>query len=129
MTQGLLMLAHGARDAAWATPFEAVAAQVRAASPGTPVRLCFLEFMPPTLVQGGAELAAAGCTRVQVLPLFLGAGGHVRKDVPGLMEQLRQQHPQVQWQLNPAVGEAPALVAAMATVALNTLDETKKPLR
>ncbi|EHR71542.1 hypothetical protein BurJ1DRAFT_2715 [Burkholderiales bacterium JOSHI_001] len=125
MTQGLLLLAHGARDAAWAKPFEAVAAQVREARPGASVRLCFLEFMPPTLVQGGAELAAAGCSQVQVLPLFLGAGGHVRKDVPGLMEQLRQQHPQVQWQLHPAVGEAPALVAAMAAVAANTLDETR----
>jgi sirohydrochlorin cobaltochelatase len=122
MKQGLLMLAHGARDAAWALPFEAVAAQVRAARPQALVRLCFLEFMPPNLVQGGAELAAAGCTQVQVLPLFLGAGGHVRKDVPGLMDALRTTHPQVQWRLHAAVGEAPALVAAMATIAADTLD-------
>ena len=127
MTQGLLMLAHGARDAAWATPFEAVAAQVRAARPGVAVRLCFLEFMPPTLVQGGAEVAAAGCTQVQVLPLFLGAGGHVRKDVPGLMEQLRLQHPHIEWLLHPAVGEAPGLVAAMATIAASTLNDRLNP--
>jgi sirohydrochlorin cobaltochelatase len=32
---------------------------------------------------------AAGCTRVDLLPLFLGSGGHVRKDLPRLLDELR----------------------------------------
>jgi sirohydrochlorin cobaltochelatase len=74
--------------------------------------------MTPGLVQAGARLAAAGCTVVDVLPLFLGAGGHVRKDIPVLMAQLQDEHPAVQWRLHPAVGEADGVVAAMAAVAL-----------
>ncbi|WP_395700842.1 sirohydrochlorin chelatase [Aquabacterium sp.] len=115
---GLLLFAHGARDPQWARPFEAVAAQCRARAPGRPVQLAFLEFMSPGLVAAGAQLAAAGCRRVDVLPLFLGAGGHVRKDIPALMAQLMAEHPQVQWTLHPAVGEAAAVIDAMAQVAL-----------
>jgi sirohydrochlorin cobaltochelatase len=81
------------------------------------VRLAFLEFMAPTLAEAGAALAAAGCTRIEVLPMFLGAGGHVRKDVPVLMEQLRSAHPGVALTLHPAIGEHPAVIAAMAAAA------------
>lgn len=114
---GVLLFAHGARDPAWAGPFEAVAAQLRAARPGVAVRLAFLEFMTPDLPTAGDALASTGCTTVQIVPLFLGAGGHVRKDLPRLVGELQQRHPQVQWQLQPAVGEEPAVVAAMAAVA------------
>lgn len=117
MNQGILLFAHGARDPAWAAPFEAVAARIRADAPGTHVMLAYLEFMSPSLVEAGAQLAAAGCTQVGIVPLFLGAGGHVRKDLPRLVEALGQSHPDVAWQLHPAVGEAPAVIAAMATVA------------
>jgi sirohydrochlorin cobaltochelatase len=85
---GLLLFAHGARDPAWARPFERVAERLRAARPGTPLALAYLEFMPPGIEEAAESLAAAGCTRVHVLPLFLGTGGHVRRDIPPLLERL-----------------------------------------
>ena len=57
MKQGLLLFAHGARDERWAQPFEAVAARVRARAPEVEVRLSFLEFMTPGLVDAGTMLA------------------------------------------------------------------------
>ena len=119
---GLILFAHGARDSRWAAPFEAVAAQVRLQRPGVPVRLAFLEFMKPTLPEAGADLAAQGCTHVQVLPMFLGAGGHVRKDLPLLMEALAAAHPGLGLQLLPAVGEISSVTAAMALAALAFID-------
>jgi sirohydrochlorin cobaltochelatase len=115
---GLLLFAHGARDPRWARPFEAVAARCRALRGADRVALAYLEFMAPDLVTAGAALAAAGCTRVDVVPLFLGAGGHVRKDIPVLLARLHEQHPGVHFALRPTVGEAPALIEAMAAVAL-----------
>lgn len=117
---GLILFAHGARDPAWAGPFERVAAAVRAARPDLAVSLAFLEFMTPDLPAAGAQLAAVGCRHVTVLPLFLGVGGHVRKDLPGLLEGLRAQHPGVQWTLAPAIGEDARLVQAIAAIALDT---------
>ncbi len=121
MTQGLLLFAHGARDPRWALPFEAVAQRIRVGQPGLALELAFLEFMAPDLLEAGQRLAAAGCSTVDVLPLFLGAGGHVRKDLPVLLSQLAAQHPAVQWRLQPAIGEAEAVVAAMAAEALRLL--------
>jgi len=121
MTPGLILFAHGARDPRWAAPFEAVAAAVRAARPGLAVRLAFLEFMAPTLPEAGHELAAAGCTQLTVLPMFLGAGGHVRKDLPLLLDELRAAHPGLVVTLQPAIGEIDSVVAAMAAAALAQL--------
>ncbi len=121
MTSAVLLFAHGARDPRWAIPFEAVAARVRAQRPGCEVRLAFLEFMAPSIAEAGDDLAAQGCTQVQVVPLFLGAGGHVRKDLPALLDALRAAHPAVSFTLHPAVGELDAVIDAMAAAAAATL--------
>lgn len=118
MTTGLLLFAHGARDPRWADPFRAVAERIRARAPGCAVELAFLEFMSPDLTEAGVRLAEAGCTRVDVVPLFLGAGGHVRRDLPALVDALRSRFPATRWQVQAAVGEADAVIDAMASTAL-----------
>ncbi|WKB52943.1 sirohydrochlorin chelatase [Eleftheria terrae] len=118
MDTGILLFAHGARDPHWAQPFEAVAARLRTLAPGAVVELAFLEFMAPTLEEAGSRLVTAGCTQVSVVPLFLGAGGHVRKDLPALLQSLAGRHPAVRWNLQPAVGETDEVVQAMAASAL-----------
>ena len=117
MHSGLILFAHGARDPKWSAPFESVARQVRQAHPGKHVALAFLECMTPNLVQAGTALVMQGCTRVTVLPLFLGTGGHVRRDLPMLLDELRRAHLGVDFALLPAIGEIESVVAAMAQVA------------
>ena len=114
MSDAIILFAHGARDPLWSRPFEAVAQRLRALRPGTEVRLAFLEFMQPSLPEVGDQLAAGGCAQVAVVPLFLGAGGHVRRDLPALLESLRQRHPGTGWTLRPAIGEAASVIEAMA---------------
>lgn len=116
--RGLLLFAHGARDPRWAEPFEAVVRRAGAQDPGVQVRLAFLELMEPSLPAAGESLAAAGCERVDIVPLFLGAGGHVRKDLPALVDALRAAWPDVRWTLRPPVGENPLLIDTMADIAL-----------
>lgn len=119
---GILLFAHGARDPNWALPFEAVAERLRDrsrsdADQAPEVTLAFLEFMSPDIASAGDDLAARGCTQVSVVPLFLGAGGHVRKDLPKLLEGLAARHPGVSWRLCPAVGETDILIQGMADAA------------
>jgi sirohydrochlorin cobaltochelatase len=119
-----MLFAHGARDPRWAEPFEAVARSVRERDPQRFVQLAFLEFMVPSLLDAGNTLAQVGCSHIDVVPLFLGAGGHVRKDLPVLLAELATQHPQVSWQLHTAIGEVPSVIDAMAAAALAlTADE------
>jgi len=101
-----------------------VVRRIREREPATAVELCFLEFMTPGMVEGGGRLAAAGCTHVDIVPLFLGAGGHVRRDVPELIAKLEEAHANVHWELHPAVGEADPVIDAMAGTALAWLHKT-----
>ena len=118
MSHGLLLFAHGARDPAWALPFEQVRQRLLTEhGADTPVVLAFLEFMRPSLAEAADQLAARGCQQVTVVPLFLGAGGHVRKDLPLLMTQMREAHPAISWRLAPAAGETDIVVQALAQAA------------
>lgn len=125
MKNALLLFCHGARDPNWARPFEAVLARIRELHPDMSVALAFLEFMSPGLIEAGQTLAAAGCDRVEVVPLFLGTGGHVKKDLPALMDTLRLAHPQVSWSVQPSIGESPCVIAAMADAALAAMQRAR----
>jgi sirohydrochlorin cobaltochelatase len=120
---GLILFAHGARDPRWAQPFEAIAARVRGLRPQAAVRLAYLEFMAPSLPEAGAELAHAGCTHIEVLPLFLGAGGHVRRDLPMLVQSLQERFPALHWRLQAAAGEQPEIIDALAQHAARALGD------
>ncbi len=116
--RGIILFAHGSRDPLWRGPMDAVARRVAGLEPDTPVRLAFLELCAPDLPAAGAELAGLGLREVSIVPLFLGVGRHAREDLPGLVDALRQAHPQVQWVLQPTVGEDPRLLDLLAEVAL-----------
>jgi sirohydrochlorin cobaltochelatase len=118
VTRAIVLFAHGARDPRWAEPFEAVAARVRAMLPDGRVALAFLELMTPTLAEAVERLAAEGATVIDIVPLFLGTGGHVRKDLPALVDALGRAHPGLALQLHPAIGEHAAVVEAMARAAV-----------
>jgi sirohydrochlorin cobaltochelatase len=84
--------------------------------------MAYLEFMSPNMDEAAAQLAAAGCTRVHVMPLFLGTGGHVRRDVPLLLDRLREQHgAAIEWQLHAPLGEQDAVLQAIAQACLAPL--------
>jgi sirohydrochlorin cobaltochelatase len=115
MKRGLILFAHGARDPRWAAPFEAIADAVRVRAADVDVRLAFLELMSPDLPTVADALAADGCTRIDILPLFLGTGGHLRRDLPPLVDGIAARHRLVQVTLHGAAGEAPEVIDALAT--------------
>ncbi|WP_291990990.1 CbiX/SirB N-terminal domain-containing protein [Candidatus Accumulibacter sp. ACC007] len=114
----LILFAHGARDPDWAEPMRRVCAFLREQAPDRRVELAFLEFMRPELRECAELLLADGFERIVVLPMFIARGGHLKRDVPLLLDELRRCHPQAQFELGAAVGEAEGVVQAMARHAL-----------
>ena len=110
----LILFAHGARDPRWAAPFERLQQVTQAQLPGVAVRLAFLELMTPRLPEVAAALAQDGCRRLTVVPVFLGQGGHVLRDLPLIVDQLKLDHPQLDIRVADAVGESAAVLDAMA---------------
>ena len=110
----LVLFAHGARDPEWAEPFRAIAARVAADRSDLLVKLAFLEFQGPALPDAIAELVAAGHRNIQVAPLFMAQGGHLKNDVPKLLAEIRGRHPGLAIDLLPAIGDVPELRDAIA---------------
>jgi sirohydrochlorin cobaltochelatase len=120
--QGLVLLAHGARDPHWRKPFDELANRVRSNRPGLQVRLAFLEIMEPDIHGAGRELVTAGCDTLVVVPVFLGEGGHVRRDVPVLVDALRKNHPGVTVSQSNTAGEDGRVLDALAAFCLDAIE-------
>jgi len=118
MTTALILFAHGARDPEWANPMRRVQAAIRQQVAGVPVELAFLEFMAPTLPETIVQLVGKGAGKIVVLPMFIARGGHLKKELPEMMETLRTTYPEVVFVLGGAIGEHEIVVQAMAEAAL-----------
>ena len=113
MRDGILLFAHGSREAGWAKPFESIARQLAGEFL---VELAYLEIMKPTLEEAIASLATKGAQRVRIIPLFLGAGAHVREDLPKLAQAARERHAGVEIVLERTLGERAEVTDAIAAV-------------
>lgn len=115
--KGILLFGHGARNPDWAAPFVAIRDRILAREPDALVESGFLELMRPTFDEAVDSLVAAGATEIVVVPIFMAAGSHIRKDLPQLAAQAMERHGAVDICLAPPVGEADPVLAAMADYA------------
>jgi sirohydrochlorin ferrochelatase len=107
----LVIAAHGTRDDAGAEVVARLADAVGRELPGVPVRSAFVDVRPPRVVTALGELlpdATSGEPAV-VVPAFLGAGYHVRVDLPRQLADAGLTHRTL---LTPLLGADPLLVAA-----------------
>lgn len=110
----IILFAHGARDPGWAAPFRRIVARLQSARPGLRVELAFLELMQPALAEAVAGVVAEGIDRITLVPLFLAQGGHLKEDLPRLLDDIRRAHPGVRIEVTPAIGDSEPLIAAIA---------------
>ena len=119
MTQrGVVLFAHGSRDPLWRAPMEAVAKHAAILDASASVACAYLELTEPDLPTVCAQMVQSGVNAITVVPMFLGVGKHAREDLPVLMNELKAAHPQVQFSLQAAVGEHPAVVDLLARIAV-----------
>jgi sirohydrochlorin cobaltochelatase len=119
--RALILFAHGARDPAWAAPFRRLQGLLQAQQPGLTVTLAFLELMKPDLPACVAQLLPLGVGDITVVPVFLGQGGHVQRDLPELVAALRAAHPGLALRVAAPVGEDASVLDAMAQYCLRSL--------
>jgi len=119
--RALVLFAHGARAASWAVPFQRLRALTAEQRPDCEVALAFLELMTPSLPDEVARLVAQGVREIAIVPVFLGQGGHLLRDLPALVDELRTAYPALQLSTVPAVGEDPGVLAAMTAYCASAL--------
>ena len=111
MKEGVVLFAHGSRDPEWARPFQEI--ERRLAREGIPVSLAFLEIMTPSLADALRVLESQGVEKIRVVPVFLGYGGHIRKDLPELVAAAK---PRAKVTIDPPVGEQQSVIEAIAAL-------------
>jgi sirohydrochlorin cobaltochelatase len=119
---GMILFGHGARDPRWAEPFERLATKLRARR-SEPVSLAFLELMTPDLPTAIEKLGSDGCNGITVVPVFFGQGGHIRRDLPELLDRCREMFPSLTINCATAVGEDDAVLDAVAEYCIRQVAE------
>ena len=114
MKHAIVLFAHGSKDPQWANPIYAIANAMQTALPQIDIRCAFLELTAPSLEVVTQELAAHNFEHIRVIPMFLGIGKHAQKDLPHLMNQLKQQFEHIQFELEPSIGERANITQAIA---------------
>jgi sirohydrochlorin ferrochelatase len=108
--RALVVFAHGSPVEAANAPIRELArhAAERAGFPLT--QAAFLDSTEPSLTEALAQLVEAGATDVTVVPFFLTVGLHIRRDLPGIVEGLRDKYATVRIQVTEPLEGHPALL-------------------
>src|SRR5262245_6471537 len=105
----VLLIAHGSRHAAANDDLRDLAQRLEGTDQYPIVESCFLELAEPDIPAGGAGCIARGATRVLMVPYFLSAGVHLRRDLTAAQEELSARFPRVEFLLGPPLGPHPLL--------------------
>ncbi|CAN5871856.1 hypothetical protein BH23ACT2_BH23ACT2_12250 [soil metagenome] len=113
----VVVAAHGSRaDPANAAHREVV--EELAAAVSSPVAPAFLELAEPSIPEAIDTAVADGAATVLVLPYFLHPGRHLTEDLPAIVADANERHPQVEVALlgsfGAEVGVGDVLVAQVA---------------
>jgi sirohydrochlorin cobaltochelatase len=89
---GVMVCGHGSRDVDAIAQFNGLVRRLADRLPHYPVESGFLEFARPVLREGLDALRARGVDRVLAVPGMLFAAGHVKNDVPSVLNQYAADH-------------------------------------
>lgn len=119
----IILFAHGSRDPLWMETFEKLALELAMDIGVDSVALAYMEFTAPSLADAVRDAEEDGVSSIKILPLFLSAGGHVSRDIPRLANAARREHPQLEIELLPPVGEYPLFRSMVRDIARSAIAE------
>ena len=89
---GVMICGHGSRDADACAEFAQVVHLIEHALPEYPVAMGYLEFARPIIREGLDRLRDQGVGHVLAVPGMLFAAGHVKNDVPSVLNAYAAEH-------------------------------------
>jgi sirohydrochlorin ferrochelatase len=114
MKTALLLIAHGSRQAEANDDLHDLADRLRSTDRYAIVQPAFLELAEPTIDEAGRHCVEQGALRVILLPYFLSAGVHVRRDLHEHRNRLASVFPAVAFALAEPLGPHPLLLEIVA---------------
>ncbi len=114
MKTALLVMVHGSPRPVANEDMFRVVEEVKARNVFDHVAVGFMECNEPTIPDAVDACAAGGAERIVAVPYFLHTGTHVADDLPTLLEEARERHPHVQFQMGRYIGTSPLLTDILA---------------
>lgn len=114
MKTALLLIAHGSREPEANADLYHVVAEMRRRGGFAIVEPAFLELAEPNGDEAGRRCVEQGAERVVILPYFLSAGVHVRRDLTDIRGRLAARFPQVEFALAEPLGRHPQMIDIVA---------------
>jgi sirohydrochlorin ferrochelatase len=114
VTTALLLIAHGSREETANADLHHLAAELRRRGEFTIVEASFLELAEPDIDAAAAKCVEQGVARVVLVPYFLSAGRHVRRDLTAARDRLAARYPRVEFRLAEPLGRHPLLLEVVA---------------
>ncbi|MDR9426042.1 MAG: CbiX/SirB N-terminal domain-containing protein [Marinobacter sp.] len=118
----VILLAHGSSDKRWCETFERLAEPTLHSVENSAI--AYMELAEPSLDTIITDSKQKGVETFTIVPLFLAAGRHLRKDVPEMIEELETKH-HVSIRLADPIGMNPKLGQAIRDVVKEELNTTK----
>jgi len=106
----VLLIGHGTRRAAGVAEFHRLAEQMRQALPDRTCLAGFLELVEPDAPTALEQLRQQGFRRIIALPALLLAAGHIKNDIPAILNAFQAQHPEMRITLGADLGVHPHLL-------------------
>jgi sirohydrochlorin ferrochelatase len=100
-----LLLFHGSARKEALTSARAFLEKMRTLISDAEVEICFLRGQKPDLLMALEEGAASGHGKIRLIQLFLLPGAHINEDIPGILKDFGQKHPQVDTKVLPCLVE------------------------
>ena len=123
MRTALLLIAHGSREPAANADLHRLAAEMRSSGECEVVAPAFLELAEPTIDEAAKRCVDELAERVILVPYFLSAGVHVRRDLQAHRDRLASEYPEVEFLLAQPLGPHPLLVEILWQRAQLAADE------
>src|SRR5262249_39970461 len=117
----LLLIAHGSREDDANADTRYLACELAARGPFGIVVAAFLELAEPDIDAGAARCLEQGARRVVLLPHFLSAGTHVRRDLAAARDGLAARHPGAEFCLAEPLGRHSLLLSVLIDRALQAI--------
>jgi sirohydrochlorin cobaltochelatase len=106
----VLLIGHGTRLAAGVAEFRTLADQLQQALPDRACLAGFLELVEPSVPEALESLWQQGHRRITALPALLLAAGHVKNDIPAILNDFQAGHPGLEIVFGADLGIHPRLM-------------------
>lgn len=111
--QAVIILGHGSKSPQAVEDFNFIVELLREKLNGMSVYGAHMELAVPSLEEVAAEIAQTEVRKVLVIPYFLFNGNHIKHDIPEILAQLKEQHPQLHFEFGKPIGREPLMAEIM----------------